>query len=68
VSTNLIPISHELQARHERICRVSTGQGTYQVKFEIFCDRLLGLERAQQLNLFQSIASVRADVLCWRLR
>lgn len=68
VSTNLIPISHELQARHERICRVSTGQGTYQVKFEILCDRLLGLERAQQLNLLQSIASVRADVLCWRLR
>ena len=68
VSTNLTSITHELQARNESICRVSTGQGTYQVKYEILCDRLLGLGPAQQLSLFQSIASVRADVLCWPLR
>lgn len=68
VSTNLTPIMHELQAQNENICRVSTGQGTYQVKFEILCDRLLDLKPAQQLSLFQSIASVRADILCWPLR
>lgn len=65
VSTNLTPILHELQTRHESICRVSTGPGTYQVEFEILCDRL---KPAQQLSLFQSIASMRADVLCWPLR
>ena len=68
VSTNLTPIMHELQARNKSICRVSTGPGTYQVTFEILCDRLIGLKPAQQLSLFQSIASVRADVLCWPLR
>lgn len=68
VSTNLITIVHELQVRNESICQVSTGQGTYQVKFEILCDRLLGLGPAQQLSLLQSIASMRADVLCWPLR
>ncbi|DBA87368.1 hypothetical protein WJX77_006866 [Trebouxia sp. C0004] len=68
VSTNLTPIMLELQARNESICRVSTGQGTYQLKFEVLCDRLLGLEPAQQLSMFQSIASVRADILCWPLR
>ncbi|DBA70677.1 TPA: hypothetical protein ACH3X2_012055 [Trebouxia sp. C0005] len=68
VSTNLASIVHELQTRNESVCRVSTGQGTYQVKFEILCDRLLALKPAQQLSLFQSVASVRADVLCWPLR
>lgn len=68
VSASLPAITDDLQARNQDICRVSAGQGSYQLRFEILYDALLGIGPARQLSCFRNIASVRADTLCWPLR
>lgn len=69
VAGSLGPIAADLSVRYCGHCQISSDlEGSYQLVVTVQFATLQSLHSTQQLQYFQGIACIRADVLCWPLR